>query len=84
MVGRVLSQLKPSELYIPSCEKAKIAELLRFYTIRNMSGGPGAVVKAACLESWRSRVRTPVLRSSFKETSPLTCKASILRGTSVT
>ena len=28
----------------------------------------GAVVKAACLESRRSRVRTPLWHSSFKET----------------
>ena len=30
--------------------------------------GPGAVAKAACLESRRSRVRTPLWPSSFKET----------------
>ena len=30
-------------------------------------GGPGAVVKAAYLESWRSWVRTPLWPSSFKE-----------------
>ena len=31
-------------------------------------GGPGVVVEAACLESLRSRVRTPLPRSNFKET----------------
>ena len=31
-------------------------------------GGPGAVVKAACLESRRSRIGTPLWSSSFKET----------------
>ena len=30
--------------------------------------GPGAMVKAACLESHRSRVRTPFRPTSFKET----------------
>ena len=34
----------------------------------SVSGGPGAVVKAACLESRRSRVRAPLWHSSFKET----------------
>ena len=33
-----------------------------------MGRGPAAVVKAACLESRRSRVRTPLWHSSFKET----------------
>ena len=32
-------------------------------------GGPGAVVKVACLESRRSRGRTPLWHSSFKETT---------------
>ena len=32
------------------------------------SGSPGAVVKAACLESQRSRVRNTLCHSSFKET----------------
>ena len=31
-------------------------------------GGPGAVFKAACLESRRSQGRTPLCHSSFKET----------------
>ena len=31
-------------------------------------GGPGAVVKTACLQSRKSRVRTPFWPSSFKET----------------
>ena len=42
--------------------------------------GPGAVVKATCLESQRSRVRVPLWPLSFKETkgfSPLTRKDSI-------
>ena len=34
-------------------------------------GGPGAVVKVACLESRRSRVRTPARPLSFKETNKL-------------
>ena len=41
-----------------------------------------AVVRAACLESGRSRARTALWPSSFKETNvfpPLTCKDSILR-----
>ena len=33
----------------------------------NKGGGHGAVVKAACLESRRSRVRTQLWPSSFKE-----------------
>ena len=33
-----------------------------------MGGGPGAVVNAACLESWRSWVQTPLWPSNFKET----------------
>ena len=33
-----------------------------------LGGGPGAVVKAACWESRRSRARTPLWHSSFNET----------------
>ena len=52
-------------------------------------GGPDAVVKATCLESRRSKVRTPLWHSSFRETACfsqelLTRKYSILRGASVT
>ena len=36
-------------------------------TLKQITQGPGAVVKAVCLESLRSRVRTPVWHSSFKE-----------------
>ena len=47
--------------------------------------GPGAVVKASCLESRRLRLRTPLWLSSFKNvSSPLTRKDSILSGASVT
>ena len=45
--------------------------------------GPGSVVKAACLESRRSRVLTPLWPSIFKETnvsSPLTRIDSIFVG----
>ena len=35
---------------------------------QNEGGRPGAVVKVACLESRRSRVRTPLWPLSFKET----------------
>ena len=48
---------------------------------------PGAVFIAACLESRRSRVRTPLWHSSFKETEcffPLTRKDWIFWGASVT
>ena len=34
-------------------------------------GGPGAVVKTACLESRRSRAQTPHWPSSYKETKYL-------------
>ena len=50
-------------------------------------GGPGAVVKAACFESRRSRVRSPLWALSFKETKfvfLLIRKDSILWGASVT
>ena len=53
-------------------------------------GGPGAtVVKAICLGSRWSRVRTPFWPSGFKETkllfsSPLTREYSVLWGASVT
>ena len=50
-------------------------------------GGLGAVVKTACLESRKSGVRAPLWPSSFKEKIcffPLTCKYSILWGSSVT
>ena len=49
--------------------------------------GPDAVVKAACVESRRPRVWTPLWPSSFKLTnvsSALTRKDSILWGVSVT
>ena len=36
--------------------------------VNSEARGPGAVVKGACLESRRSRVRTPLWNSSFKET----------------
>ena len=38
------------------------------YIIFLGGGGPGASVQAACLESWRSWVQTPLRPSSFKET----------------
>ena len=38
---------------------------------KRADGGPGAVVKATCLESRRSRVRTPLWQSSFKESKCL-------------
>ena len=99
MVGCVLSQLKPSELYtFLAVEKAsafstaKNVELLVLYPIRiiastmfrvglgvsntcdarvggvppDSGAGPDAVVKAACLESRRSRFRAPLWPSSFK------------------
>ena len=53
----------------------------------NLGGGPGAVVKADCLESRRSLVRTPLWPSSFKETnvsSPLIHIDLILWAASVT
>ena len=57
---------------------------LSFWT---MSRGPGAVVKAACLESRRSRVWTPHYLQVFHKyivSSPLTRNISILWGTAVT
>ena len=50
-------------------------------------GGPGAVVKAACLENQRSRVSSPAgIQVSKKQnvTSSLTCKYLISWGASVT
>ena len=50
-------------------------------------GPPGAVGKAACLESRRSRVRPTLWQSGFRETnvsSPLTREDLILWGDSVT
>ena len=52
-----------------------------------LGGGPGAVVKAACLESRRSRVQTPsAIQVSKKQyvSSLLTRKDLILWGASVT
>ena len=47
----------------------------RFICIPCIQGvGPGAVVKAACLESRRSGVRFPLWHSGFKVSSPLTRK----------
>ena len=46
-----------------------------------VSRGPDAVVESACVESRRSRVRTPLWPLRFKEkkvSSPLTRKDSIL------
>ena len=44
-------------------------------------GGPGAVVKAACLNSRRSRVRIPLCHSSFKKASiEVACSASDRQG----
>ena len=40
----------------------------RTYLLVVIRQGPRAVVKAACLESQRSLVRTPLWPSSFKET----------------
>ena len=37
MVGFVLSQLKPSDLYILSCRLAKNVEVLGFYPIHSIS-----------------------------------------------
>ena len=49
--------------------------------------GPGAVIKASCLEQWRSRARPPAaIQVSKKQnvTSSLTCNDLILWGASVT
>ena len=52
-------------------------------------GGPGEVVKAACLENRRSRTR-PGIRSGIPVSKkqnvsfPLTCKDSVLWGVSMT
>ena len=62
----------------------QICASLIMYNIRNVPYAflitcPGAVVKAACLESWRSRVRTPLWTASFKETKrffPVTRKTN--------
>ena len=55
---------------------------------QKQGGGPGAVVKATCLKSRRSRVRTPLWPPSFKETKKCLprslVKKSILWGASVT
>ena len=42
--------------------------MLNHVSFQNKSVGPGAVVKAACLEGRRSMVRTPLWHSSFNET----------------
>ena len=60
---------------------------LGYFSPKLFSKGAGAlVVKAACLEGLRSRVRTPLWHSSFTEKqnvfSLLTCKDSILWGAS--
>ena len=58
-----------------------IAGVPHYMFTTNEGGDPGAVVKAACLESLGSPVRTPLWHSSFKETkvhSPLTRKDGIL------
>ena len=53
----------------------------------DIGGGPGAVAKAACLESRRSRDRAPLWPSSLKNnrniSSPVTLNDSILWGASV-
>ena len=60
---------------------------LGYFSPSLSSKGAGSlVVKAACLEGLRSRVRTPLLHSSFTEkqnvSSLLTCKDLILWGAS--
>ena len=53
-------------------KKLKMAEISQFFAFyfNNLKAGAllGAVVKAAYLESWKSRVRTPLWPSNFKET----------------
>ena len=44
-----------------------VFSLLCRYAHRRLVGTTGAIVKAACLESLRSRVRAPLFPSSFKE-----------------
>ena len=61
------------------CEK--LVFILDNYPLANESGGPGAVLKTAYLESRRSRVQSPLWPSSFKETNvsfPITPKYSKL------
>ena len=44
-----------------------------------MRGGPGAVVKAACLENWRARVRAPLwpISSTFTRKDSILWRASV-------
>ena len=44
-----------------------LINLFKKNAIHFVSGGPGAVVEAACLQSRRSRVQTPLWLPSFKE-----------------
>ena len=74
--GLIVLDHPPTSLtYLPADRSA--------YRTNPQGRGPGAVVKAACLESQRSRLQTPLWPSSFKEknVSPgLTRKYSILWG----
>ena len=51
-----------------STERVKVCLIWLRDENYGMGRGPAAVVKAACLESRRSRVRTPLWHSNFKET----------------
>ena len=69
------------------CRSGSICVIFLSWPLLWIGGGPGEVVKAACLESRRSRVRNPLWPSSFikkKFSSPHTRKYSILWGASVT
>ena len=54
--------------YDPDCtDPVTLSRFGRCHSVPTLGGGPGAVVEAACLESRRSRVRTPLWHSSFNE-----------------
>ena len=63
---------------------SKVSNKLSGYFLWYLFQRDGAVVKAACLESRRSRLRAPPWPLNFKEIECLIRKDSILRGTSVT
>ena len=58
----VIKKIKTKIVVIPRSR-------FKVVSCKRKGGGPAAVVKAACLESRRLRVRTPLWPPSFKETN---------------
>ena len=66
----IICGIRSTLLHYKIKTKIDVIRRIRFKVVscKRKGGGSAAVVKAACLESQRLRVRTPLWPPSFKET----------------